>query len=93
MYNQTNDTILGIPYGVGGSDGIPAHSFDVTSSDFDPFPSDNSTDNSSSETDSKVLFKEIPSYRLRNNECKKNEMFLCDWPGCNKSFEENRKRK
>lgn len=65
------------------------HSFDVISSDFDPFPSDNS----SSETDSKNLFKEIPSYRLRNNECKKNEMFLCDWSGCNKSFEENRKRK
>ncbi|KAI1056418.1 hypothetical protein LB507_001825 [Fusarium sp. FIESC RH6] len=46
-----------------------------------------------SETDSKNLFKEISSYRLRNNECKKNEMFLCNWPDCNKSFEENRKRK
>jgi hypothetical protein len=90
--DQTNDAILDTSYGTGGSEGIPEHSFDVTSSAFDPFPSDKSTDNSSSETDSKILFKEIPSYRLRNNECKKNEMFLCDWPGCNKSFEENRKR-
>jgi hypothetical protein len=91
--DHTNDAILDIPYGVGGSVGIPEHSFDVTSSAFDPFPSDKSTDNSSSETDSKILFKEISSYRLRNNECKKNEMFLCDWPGCDKFFEENRKRK
>lgn len=93
MCDQTNDAILDISYGTGGSDIMSAHSFDVTSSGFDPFPSDKSTDNSSSETDSKILFKEIPSYRLRNNECKKNEMFVCDWPGCDKSFEENRKRK
>jgi hypothetical protein len=91
--DQTNDAILDTSYGTGGSEGMPEHSFDVTSSGLDPFLSDKSNDNSSSETDSKILFKEIPSYRLRNNVCKKNEMFLCNWPGCNKSFEENRKRK
>jgi hypothetical protein len=92
--DQANDAIIDSTSAALGSDGIPAHSFDVVSSDLSSSPADNSTDNNSgTETNSNQRFKEDPAPRLKNNEFVEHGRWLCIWPGCDRSFEENRKRK
>ncbi|KAG4285434.1 hypothetical protein FPRO06_06694 [Fusarium proliferatum] len=91
---QSNDTVLdAFSPVVLGSDGTQIQSLDLISPDFSSPPAETSTDNSSgSETSSKARFEEDTVTRLKSDEFARNGIFFCNWPECDKSFGENRKR-
>ncbi|KAF5628037.1 krueppel-like factor 11 [Fusarium tjaetaba] len=95
VYSQSNDTVLDAISPVAlGSGGTQIQSFDLISPDFGSPPAETSTDNSSSsETGSKERFEEDTIIRLKSDEFARNGIFFCNWPECDKSFSENRKRK
>lgn len=95
MCSQSNDTVLdALSPVVLGSDGTQIQSLNLISPDFSSPPAETSTDNSSgSETSSKARFEEDTVTRLKSGEFARNGIFFCNWPKCDKSFSENRKRK
>ncbi|KAG7417331.1 Transcription factor Sp8 [Fusarium oxysporum f. sp. rapae] len=94
VYSQSNDTVLdAFSPVVLGSEGTQIQSFGLISSDFGSPPTETSADNSSSsETSSKERFEEDAVTRLKSDEFARNGIFFCNWPKCDKSFDENRKR-
>ncbi|KAF5641110.1 hypothetical protein F52700_3445 [Fusarium sp. NRRL 52700] len=95
VLSQSNDTVLdAFSPVVLGSGGTQIQSFDLISPDFSSPPAETSTDNSSgSETSIKERFEEDAVTRLKSDEFAKNGIFFCNWTKCDKSFNENRKRK
>jgi hypothetical protein len=91
--NQTSNSILDTYlFEALGSDGTQQH-VDAVSPDSDSIPADTSTDNSSGSETNKRQFKEDAVIRLKNNEFREHGKWLCNRPKCDKSFDENRKRK
>jgi hypothetical protein len=66
---------------------------DTVSPDSNSIPADTSTDNSSGSETNKRQFEEDAVIRLKNNEFREHGKWLCNRPNCDKSFQENRKRK
>ncbi|KAM0237058.1 hypothetical protein ACHAP5_009101 [Fusarium lateritium] len=93
VYNQTSDSILDeYLFEALGSDGTQQH-IDAVSQGSISIPADTSTDNSPGSETNKRQFTEDAVIRLKNNEFREHGKWLCNWPKCDKSFDENRKRK